>query len=91
MLIFTVITIIIICHFASTMAFCHINTATPDLKYTMLHSKQSSKILVNNLINKYSRQNGVSASIIKSCIDNFKKTTNSPIKKTNLRINKNKI
>jgi hypothetical protein len=83
--------LIIVYHFTSTMAFCHIHAATPDLKYTMLHSKQDSKILVNNLINKYSKQNGVSASIIKSCIDNFKKTINTPIKKTNLRINKNKI
>jgi hypothetical protein len=49
--------LIIVYHFASTMAFCHMHAASQIQKYMMLHSKPTTQILVNNMIDKYSRKN----------------------------------
>ena len=40
----------ILCNFALAVAFCHIHAATPGTKYMMLHSKSTSLILINNMI-----------------------------------------
>jgi hypothetical protein len=80
--------LIIIYHFASTMAFCHIHAASELEKYIMLHSKPTTKILVNNMIEKYSKINGVQSSNIKGCIEGKKKIINNIVKpKPNLRSN----
>jgi hypothetical protein len=39
----------------------------------MMHSKPTSLILINNLIEKYSKQSGVPGSTIKGCIESKKK------------------
>jgi len=78
---------VIIYQFASTMAFCHIHAASDVEKYMMLHSQPTTKILVNNMIEKYSKINGVQSSNIKGCIERKKKIINSKTntKKPNLR------
>ena len=53
-------------------AFCYMNEVDGIQKYMMLHSKPTTVILVNHFINKYSKRTGVSASKIKSCIQNEK-------------------
>lgn len=80
--------LIIIYQFASTMAFCHIHAASDVEKYMMLHSKPTTKILLNNMIEKYAKINGVQSSNIKGCIEEKKKIINSKVKpKPNLRSN----
>ena len=78
---------VIIYQFASTMAFCHIHAASDVEKYMMLHSQPTSKILLNNMIEKYSKINGVQSSNIKGCIEGKKKIINSKTntKKSSLR------
>jgi len=39
----------------------------------MLHSKPTTQILVNNMINKYSQNSGVPPTQIKNCIEAKKK------------------
>jgi hypothetical protein len=82
--------LIIVYHFASTMAFCHIHAASDIQKYMMLHSKPTTQILVNNMIDKYSKQSGVPSTQIKNCIESKKKIiNNNTVKpKPNLRSNK---
>lgn len=58
---------------SSAGAFCHIHAATTFTKKMMLHSKPTSLILINNLIDKYSKQSGVPGSTIKGCIESKKK------------------
>jgi len=53
-------------------AFCYMNEVDGIQKYMMLHGKPTTVILVNHFINKYSKRTGVSASKIKSCIQNEK-------------------
>lgn len=65
-------------------AFCYMNEVDGMQKYMMLHSKPTTVILVNHFINKYSKRTGVSASKIKSCIQNEKTK-----KKPNLRRERN--
>jgi hypothetical protein len=77
--------IIVVYHFTSVMAFCHIHAASPITKYMMLHSQPTTKILVNNMIEKYSKINGVPSSSIKGCIEGKKKAINNKTVKTNLR------
>ena len=79
--------LIIVYHFASTMAFCHIHAASDIQKYMMLHSKPTTQILINNMINKYSQRSGVPPTQIKNCIEAKKKVINSKTntKKPNLR------
>jgi hypothetical protein len=74
--------LIIVYHFASTMAFCHMHAASQIQKYMMLHSKPTTQILVNNMINKYSQHSGVPPTQIKNCIETKKKVINS---KTNTK------
>jgi hypothetical protein len=69
--------LIIVYHFASTMAFCHIHAASDIQKYMMLHSKPTTQILINNMINKYSQRSGVPPTQIKNCIELKKKVINS--------------
>lgn len=57
-------------------AFCHMNEATQIQKYMMLNSKPTTSILVNNMIEKYSKRTGVSSGLIKGCIENKKKQIN---------------
>jgi hypothetical protein len=57
----------------SAGAFCHIHAATTFTKKMMMHSKPTSLILINNLIEKYSKQSGVPGSTIKGCIESKKK------------------
>ncbi len=64
------------CVVSQTTAFCFIHAATPDLKKTLLTVNPSSLMLINNLIDKYSKQSGVSPSLIKSCIESKKKKSN---------------
>lgn len=68
---------VIIYQFASTMAFCHIHAASDVEKYMMLHSQPTTKILVNNMIEKYSKINGIQSSNIKGCIESKKKAINA--------------
>jgi hypothetical protein len=79
--------LIIVYHFASTIAFCHMHAASDIQKYMMLHSKPTTQILVNNMINKYSKQSGVPSSYIKDCIESKKKVINTVKPKPNLRSN----
>lgn len=87
--------IIIVYHFASTMAFCHMHAASDVQKYMMLHSKPTTSILVDNMINKYSKTSGVSAGLIKGCIEEKKRAINAakpkPKPKPTLRGNIKKI
>ena len=76
---------VIIYKFASTQAFCHIHAASPITKYMMLHSQPNTKILVNNMIEKYSKINGVQSSSIKGCIEGKKKVINNKKVKPKLR------
>jgi hypothetical protein len=80
--------LIIVYHFASTMAFCHMHAASDIQKYMMLHSKPTTQILVNNMIDKYSKQSGVPSTQIKNCIESKKKVINTVKSKPNLRSNK---
>jgi hypothetical protein len=80
--------IIIVYQIASSQAFCHIHAASPITKYMMLHSQPTTKILVNNMIEKYSKINGVPSSSIKGCIDTKKKAINDKKVKPKLRGNK---
>ncbi len=82
--------LIIVYHFASTMAFCHIHAASDIQKYMMLHSKPTTQILVNNMIDKYSKQSGVPSTQIKNCIESKKKiiNNNTVMPLSNLRSNK---
>ena len=80
--------LIIVYHFASTMAFCHIHAASQIQKYMMLHSKPTTQILLNNMINKYSQRSGVPPTQIKNCIEAKKKVINTVKPKPNLRSNK---
>jgi hypothetical protein len=82
------IAIIIITHFSSSLAFCHMNEASEIQKYMMLHSKPTSAILVNNMINKYAKTRGIPEYQIKNCVEAKKKAINNnniKLKKTNLR------
>ena len=81
------IAIIIITHFTSSWAFCHLNEASEIQKYMMLHSKPTSAILVNNMISKYAKTRGIPEYQIKNCVESKKKVKNSKIKvkKPNLR------
>ena len=69
--------IIIVYHFASTMAFCNMHAASQTQKYMMLHSQPNTKILVNHMIDKYSQRSGLPSSYIKDCIENKKKAINA--------------
>jgi hypothetical protein len=69
--------IIIVYHFASTMAFCNMHAASETQKYMMLHSQPNTKILVNHMIDKYSKTSGVPSFYIKDCIENKKKAINA--------------
>jgi len=94
--------IILFYHFSSTLAFCHIHAATPITKYMMLHSEPTSILLINHMIDSYSKQSGVPVSDIKGCIESKKKALNEtkpkpkpkskpkpkPLVKSNLRSNK---
>ena len=85
MIIPTTITIIIIVyHFTSNLAFCHINEATSIQKHMMLYGQPNSAILITNMISKYSKLRGISESQIKVCIENKKKIINDT-KKNKLR------
>ena len=64
------------CAVSRATAFCYIPAATPDLKKTLLTNNPSSLMLINNLIDKYSKVLGVSPSVIKSCIESKKKKPN---------------
>jgi hypothetical protein len=81
------IAIIIITHFTSSLAFCHINEASNIEKYMMLHSKPASAILVNHMISKYAKTRGIPEYQIKNCVEVKKKAINSKnnVKKPNLR------
>ena len=59
---------IIIIHFTSSLAFCHINTVTDVHKYMLLHSKPTTAIFVNHMISKYSKRTGDTEYEIKNCI-----------------------
>ena len=83
--------IIIVYQFASSQAFCHIHAASPMTKYMMLHSQPTTKILVNNMIEKFSNINGVQCSYIKGCIEGKKKAINDKKIKPKLRGNKKKV
>lgn len=63
----------LICVVSQATAFCYIHAATPDLIKTLLTDNPSSIMLINNLIDKYSKLSGVSPSLIKSCIESKKK------------------
>jgi len=65
--------LIIVYHFATTTAFCKMHAVTEIQKYMMLHSKPTTQILVNNMINKYSQNSGVPPTQIKNCIEAKKK------------------
>ena len=69
--------IIIVYHFASTMAFCNMHAASQTQKYMMLHSQPNTKILVNHMIDKYSQRSGVPSTQIKNCIEAKKREMNS--------------
>jgi len=88
MIIPTTITIIIIVyHFTSNLAFCHINEATSVQKHIMIYGQPNSAILITNMISKYAKLRGISESLIKTCIEKKKKNksiTNNT-KKNNLR------
>ena len=60
---------IIIIHFTSSFMFCSINTATDVHKYMLLHSKPTTPIFVNHMINKYSKRTGETEYEIKNCIE----------------------
>lgn len=60
---------IIIIHFTSSLAFCHINTVTDVHKYMLLHSKPTTAIFVNHMISKYSKRTGDTEYEIKNCIE----------------------
>jgi hypothetical protein len=79
--------IIVVFHFSSSLAFCHMNEASEIQKYMMLHSKPTSAILVNHMINKYAKTRGIPEYQIKNCIETKKKAMNNTIKvkKPNLR------
>ena len=80
--------IIVVFHFSSSLAFCHMNEASEIQKYMMLHSKPTSAILVNNMINKYAKTRGIPEYQIKNCVEAKKKAINNnniKLKKTNLR------
>jgi hypothetical protein len=78
---------IIVSHFSSSLAFCHMNEASQIQKYMILHSKPTTSILVNHMINKYAKTRGIPEYQIKNCIETKKKTINNTInvKKPNLR------
>jgi len=64
------------------------NEASEIQKYMMLHSKPTSAILVNNMINKYAKTRGIPEYQIKNCVEAKKKAINNnniKLKKTNLR------
>ena len=80
--------IIIVYHFSSSLAFCKMNEASEIQKYMMLHSKPTSAILVNNMINKYAKTRGIPEYQIKNCIKTKKKALINKtvkVKKPNLR------
>jgi hypothetical protein len=64
------------------------HAASQIQKYIMLHSKPTTQILVNNMIDKYSKRSGVPSTQIKNCIESKKKIINNTVKpKPNLRSN----
>ncbi len=69
MFVFVLIALLLCSHVS---AFCYMNEVDGIQKYMMMHSKPTTVILVNHFINKYSKRTGVSASKIKSCIQNEK-------------------
>ena len=79
--------IIIVFHFSSSLAFCHMNEVSGIHKYMMLHSKPTTAILINHMITKYSKSRGIPEYQIKNCIETKKKAMNNTInvKKPNLR------
>ena len=79
---FLIIVIIISCLYKSS-AFCHMNAASDAQKYMFLYGKPTSIILINNMIDKYSKRTGISQSKIKSCINMKKAEINQKTK--NLR------
>ena len=60
---------IIILHFTSSLAFCHVNTVTDVHKYMLLHSKPITPIFVNHVISKYSKRRGETEYEIQKCIE----------------------
>lgn len=80
--------IIIVSHFSSSLAFCHMNEASQLQKYMILHSKPTTAILVNHMVNKYAKTRGIPEYQIKNCIETKKKAMNNntiKVKKPNLR------
>ncbi len=79
--------IIVVFHFSSSLAFCHMNEASEIQKYMMLHSKPTTAILINHMVTKYSKLRGIPEYQIKNCIETKKKAINNAIKvkKPNLR------
>lgn len=80
--------IIIVSHFSSSLAFCHMNEASQIQKYMMLHSKPTTAILVNHMISKYAKTRGIPEYQIKNCVEAKKKAINNNninVKKPNLR------
>ena len=84
--------ILIIIYFASTTkAFCNMNEASEIQKYMMLHSKPTTQILINNMINEYSKRTGVPMTDIKNCVEAKKKAMNNKTIMPNLRGNQKKV
>lgn len=83
----TIIIIIIVSHFTSSLTFCHMNEASDIEKYMMLHSRPTTEILVNHMISKYAKTRGIPAYQIKNCIETKKNAINNTVnvKKPNLR------
>ena len=83
----TAISIIIVLQFSYSLAFCNMNQASQVQKYMMLHSKPTTSILVNHMINKYAKTRGIPEYQIKKCIETKKKAMNNTVnvKKINLR------
>lgn len=79
---FVLILIISYCIQATT-AFCNMNEITNIQKYMLLHSKPTTIILVNHMVDKYAKKSGISSDKIKSCIHTKKTEINK--KKPNLR------
>lgn len=81
------ICIIIVSHFSSSLAFCHMNEVSGIQKYMMLHSKPTTAILINHMVTKYSKLRGIPEYQIKNCIETKKKAINNTVnvKNPNLR------
>ncbi len=84
---FKIIIALLLC--ARVSAFCYMNEVDGIQKYMMLHSKPTTFILVDHFINKYSKRTGVSASKIKSCIQNEKAKKKPNLRGVKLRRDRN--